>query len=447
MGKNFNNNLKTRLLFFTTLPLLILLIIEGTLIYFKCYNTIKASINSSTFSTTISSIGIFIIGTILITFIVSILLNLIIFRALFNRITLLKDKLQKVASGDLSVESFASSSKDDIGVVTQGFNNILVKINSLTEQVKTSSDTVLETSSALKALTLKADDSANSISVAIDEIAKASEIQTKNAEECCKKGDSLSEKIGKVLVGTEVMDSEAESFNALIEQGLKTITGLTEKSEKALDSTSKVNEIVLKVHKNSNDIGNITKTVSQIAEQTNLLALNAAIEAARAGEAGKGFSVVADEVKKLAEQVTSSIVEIETLIKEIQLHSSEAVTAITDASEVVKAENLSSSETKKVFTDISDVVFEMSAVVAEIKSANEDMSTEKDSLINLISQISSETEETSASIQQVAASAETQLKSMDEVSKYSSDLEKLSKQLEEEILAFKPKNLKTSIEI
>lgn len=438
-------SLKATILLITTLPLLILTTIEGTLIYLKCYGTLKASIPEAQFTQKASSIGLFIFLVILSTLILNIILTQFLFKNLSKKFLAIKDQLKKVADGDLAIDDISLNSNDELGAIRQNFNNVIGKVSSLVKNVKSSSETVLQTASSLEDLASEADKSANELASAIDSIAKTSEIQSKNSEQCAKKANSLSDKINRVLTGTEVMNSEAETFNVLIDKGLETVNLLTKQSSDALNSTAKVNEIVLKVNENSQSIGNITKTVSQIAEQTNLLALNAAIEAARAGEAGKGFSVVADEVKKLAEQVTESIVEIESLIKEIQLHSNEAVGAMSDASEIVKSENTSSNDTKKIFSDISDVVFEMSAVVTEIKNANEEMDIEKNSLVDLITEISSQSQETSASIGEVAANAEKQTTSMNNVSNYSKTLKELSEKLENEILAFKPKNLKNKL--
>lgn len=438
--KSFSTgSLKNKLIVITALPLSILIMLEGFLIYFRFYTLMKNSLNASKFSQIMSSMGIFIVVLIIATLVLTVIVEMILLRKISTKFAQLKDNFIKVSKGDLSIDSINLDSKDEFGIIGENFLKITNKLDSLVKQVKHSSSTVLETSSALENLTLRTDDTATKLALAIDEISKASDVQAKNCEQSTVKVDSLSDKIGKVLTGTEVMNAEAETFNSLIDLGIGTVNDLTDKSEKALQATSKVSEIVSKVHENSQSIGNITKTVSQIAEQTNLLALNAAIEAARAGEAGKGFSVVADEVRKLAEQVTDSIVEIETIIKEIQLHSGEAVDAISEASGIVQAENVSSNDTKKVFNDISDVVFEMTSVVEEIKNVNEQMGTEKNSLVDLITEISSGAQETSASLQEVSSSADNQLTSIKEVSNYSKELKSLSEELEKEISMFKPR--------
>ncbi|MCR3759566.1 chemotaxis protein [Clostridium felsineum] len=429
------SNLKSKFILLAVSPIIVSICIYSIIIYAVCSNVLSSvSVTNDKLSLIRNTI---IICTIILC-ILSVILSLFLFKILTNGLQSLKQVLTDVLNGTFSDNSAKNLTiKEPFKSIADVFFQTANRIQHLIIEVRTSSKTVLETSIALKNIIDKTDKSASDVALATDSIAKAASIQAKNAEECYNKANSLSEKINRVLSGTEVMNIEAGSFNDLIESGLNTINILNDQSEKALEATSKVNEIVLKVNENSNGIGNITKTVSQIAEQTNLLALNAAIEAARAGESGKGFSVVAEEVRNLAEQVTESIGEIESLINDIQLHSKEAVSAISEASSIVAKENTSSIDTKKIFNDISDVLFEMNAVVGEIKNANVEMDSEKDELISLISTISSKSDDTSASTEEVAASAEEQLAAIKNVSEYSSKLERLSQKLEDEISNFK----------
>lgn len=356
-NSKISSDLKTKFVLCSLLPSTIAMCIYGAIIYFTCSSTLSSV---SYGSDKLSSIRNVIILCTVVFCILSAVHSLSLFKLITNSVQGLKQIFRDILNGTFSGEAIKTSSlKGPFKVIADMFLETTTKVQGLVVEVRSSSKTVLETSIALKNLIDKTDKSASDVALATDSIAKAASIQAKNAEECYNKATSLSEKINRVLSGTEVMNVEADSFNELIDNGLKTINILNDQSEKALEATSKVNEIVLKVNENSNDIGNITKTVSQIAEQTNLLALNAAIEAARAGESGKGFSVVAEEVRKLAEQVTESIGEIESLINDIQLHSSEAVSAISEASSIVAKENSSSIDTKKIFNDISDVLFEM----------------------------------------------------------------------------------------
>ncbi|URZ05022.1 methyl-accepting chemotaxis protein [Clostridium felsineum] len=429
------SNLKSKFILLAVSPIIVSICIYSIIIYAVCSNVLSSVSGTND---KLSLIRNTIIICTIILCILSVILSLFLFKILTNGLQSLKQVLTDVLNGTFSDNSAKNLTiKEPFKSIADVFFQTANRIQHLIIEVRTSSKTVLETSIALKNIIDKTDKSASDVALATDSIAKAASIQAKNAEECYNKANSLSEKINRVLSGTEVMNIEAGSFNDLIESGLNTINILNDQSEKALEATSKVNEIVLKVNENSNGIGNITKTVSQIAEQTNLLALNAAIEAARAGESGKGFSVVAEEVRNLAEQVTESIGEIESLINDIQLHSKEAVSAISEASSIVAKENTSSIDTKKIFNDISDVLFEMNAVVGEIKNANVEMDSEKDELISLISTISSKSDDTSASTEEVAASAEEQLAAIKNVSEYSSKLERLSQKLEDEISNFK----------
>ncbi|PJI07920.1 MULTISPECIES: methyl-accepting chemotaxis protein [Clostridium] len=430
-----SSNLKARFISLAISSIVIIFCVYGVILYTACSSILKSGSNTSS---QLSSIrNIIIIATIVLC-IVFYILSLMSYKMISNNLDNLRNIFKEIVNGNFSSDAVKKLQlKGPAKDLSDIFISTTNKIQKLIAEIRYSSKTVLDTSVSLKNLIDKADKSASDIALATDGIARAASVQAKNAEECYNKANSLSDKINRVLSGTEVMNTEADSFNELINNGLKTINILNDQSQKALESTSRVSDIVSKVNQNSNDIGTITKTVSEIAEQTNLLALNAAIEAARAGESGKGFSVVAEEVKKLAEEVTESIGKIEALINEIQLHSGEAVTAISEASNIVAAEHNSSIDTKKIFNDISDVLFEMNAVVGEIKSANMEMDGEKTELTSIISDISSKADDTSASTQEVAASAEEQLAAMKNVSDFSVKLEDLSKKLESELSDFK----------
>jgi methyl-accepting chemotaxis protein len=122
----------------------------------------------------------------------------------------------------------------------------------------------------------------------------------------------------------------------VLNEGLKEIETLSMKTEENNKASMEIYEVILKTNQSSNKIGEASSVIASIAEQTNLLALNAAIEAARAGDAGRGFSVVADEIRKLAEKSSTSTKDIYNMVNELQRNAQEAVHTMKKISATIK---------------------------------------------------------------------------------------------------------------
>ncbi len=163
--------------------------------------------------------------------------------------------------------------------------------------------------------------------------------------------------------------------------------------------------IVQTLGNRSKEIGNIIGTISDIADQTNLLALNAAIEAARAGEHGRGFAVVADEVRKLAEQTTTATKEIEQTIGSIRTEVEKAITAMDDTASKVKSGVALANESGKALDHIVTGVTGLQGMIQQIASATEEMSATTDEIAKDIGHIANSAKENSSAAEQTTQSS------------------------------------------
>lgn len=214
---------------------------------------------------------------------------------------------------------------------------------------------------------------------------------------------------------------------------MEVVNLLKERTKDNVEAAYKLNTVILGMDKSSGEIGDITSTISQIAEQTNLLALNAAIEAARVGEAGRGFTIVAEEIRKLAEESSISANHIKNLIDRIQEQSKEAVHAVKETEVVVENQNNQVRETENIFKDIAKSIIVLNEEMAEINEHTKGMAENKNQIITMIENLSALSEETSASTEEVSASIEEQLASMEAINNYVQNMEELSKKLMESI--------------
>lgn len=201
--------------------------------------------------------------------------------------------------------------------------------------------------------------------------------------------------------------------DTVADEGLNTFTDL-DQSLNALQQafktvSSTVNSLVSKLE----SVNTITDSISQIATQTNLLSLNAAIEAARAGEAGKGFSVVAGEVRKLAENSKQSVESITKILDDIKADILDASKAMETGGVAVDNQQKTLQSTKGSFTNIKSSISES---VKEIDSCIENLTTassEKDNVLSIIERVTTLSQEHSALSEEIAANMDLQTRSLE----------------------------------
>jgi methyl-accepting chemotaxis protein len=171
------------------------------------------------------------------------------------------------------------------------------------------------------------------------------------------------------------------------------------------ESAAAVTEAMRSLGSKSEQIGGIVETITGIAGQTNLLALNAAIEAARAGEQGRGFAVVADEVRKLAEESQNAASSIADLIAEIQNETRNAVGIVEQGAERTEEGAVVVEQTRLAFLAIGERVREVDERIREILTATNEVAAVAEQSSAGAEEVSASTQETSASTQEIASSA------------------------------------------
>ncbi|MCT4606911.1 MAG: methyl-accepting chemotaxis protein [Marinisporobacter sp.] len=378
----------------------------------------------------------FTLYAILFGLILAIVIAFLISRKISKPLEILKEAFYKAANGDLTVKAQIGS-KDEFGEIGDRFNEMMKNIHELSCGVKTSAKTVLEASDSLGQIITQTVTAADEVAKTIEGIASSSNEQAKDTENGFIKVNDLAEKIEMLSNTTNHMNDLSKGTDELSNKGLNIVRGLIEKSGISKKSATQVNDMIIKVDERAKEIGGIIDTISQIAEQTNLLALNAAIESARAGEHGKGFSVVAEEVRKLAEESSKAAEEIKQLIAGVQNQSSEAVDAMNKVATIIRNQEGCVDETSQIFNEISGSIKVLIGKVSDIKGYGDEMIDKKDEIVAMIGNISAASEETSAATQQVSASTEEQLASMEEVSAHAQDLKNIANRLEEGIDQFK----------
>lgn len=382
-----------------------------------------------------SVISLVTIIIISIAAVLAVLVGLYFLKTIGRPLMQLRNLMEQGEKGNLTVR-MNFKSRDEIGQVSTSFNRMMEQITKLVQQTNQSAADVLETAGVLLHSSKQTATSAREIAVATEEIANGASSLAVEAE----KGNELTQGIGiqmKQVVSSNVeMGSAAADVHQASSQGTSYMEQLIEKTNSTEDMTRSMVEKVDKLKESTGSIRKILDVLQNLTKQTNILSLNATIEAARAGAAGKGFMVVADEIRKLADQSKQSIEVVGQITETIQLEIEETVSVLSEAYPLFQEQIVSVKEAdvifKKVQEQMGGFVEQLSAVTDSIQTLEESQITLHEAMTN----VSAVSQQSSATSEEVASLSTEQLSVSDGLVKLSEKLESLSNALKESLSKF-----------
>ena len=278
-------------------------------------------------------------------------------------------------------------------------NEILKDIENATELLSKNTETI-------KNIFKTIEKSSGVIHIAIDQILNGCEDTTLSIEDQTIATNNIKSDIDETLVNSKGMENSfTESKNTFINT-FKLVGNLEEKSVLIKNKNNDVQKISEDLVEKTNKVISIINIIKAISEKTNLLALNAAIESARAGEYGKGFSVVAEEIRKLAEQSKSSSEEISTIIGNLEEEVLNISTSITDISSIIEDEDILVKSTNNNLEKLKEDLLMLEKVMSKVSNKISKVSIDNDKINEKVENVSAISEETLANSQNTKAEIE-----------------------------------------
>lgn len=297
--------------------------------------------------------------------------------------------------------------------------NMLQEINSSATDVNNKSVQLTEVSQGLMNTT-------NNISQSIANVTNRLTEESSDIIHIVNKLSDFKELLEKNVGITEVITSMASDVNKKATVSFSDMEKLNDSFEEFNGKFNEFVSILSDMKDSIKEVDEITSLINNIAEQTNLLALNAAIEAARAGEAGKGFSVVASEIRNLAEQTKNSSVTINKLITTVLNNSSDLVNKTSEMTDELQIQSETVNNSTTAFGDISSAIGEMTPAIDSLFSTSNDMIASNDYIINKIESISEASENIAALSEEINAASEEMSNSSEFVYRSAQDLSLLA---------------------
>ncbi len=300
-------------------------------------------------------------------------------KSILNPITTVAENIEKVANdfdqgqGDLSFRIDKGKNPISIRLATS-INRMLSVFSEIITSVSRTANQVANSSKAMQA--------------SADQTMKSVEKQTHDTSQVAESIKNMSIKVQEITKNTNETAGAANQAHQQAIDGGKVVSENVDSINKLSNEVEQANSVINQLNEESVNIGSVLDVIRNIAEQTNLLALNAAIEAARAGEHGRGFAVVADEVRNLATRTQESTEEIQNMIERLQAGASQAVTVMDAGKQLAEASVQKSSDVGHALSEISKSIDNIRLMSTQIAAAANEQNTTTEQIYQIIENIS-----------------------------------------------------------
>lgn len=385
----------------------------------------------------INELIFFITMTMLIIIVICGLASSFLIGKIVGQLNAIVNTVKNISQGNLNIEDLKIKTRDEIGTLSKGVNDMKVQLKNLLTDIAQCSERVAASSEELTADTHQTNES-------ITVVAKNMEILTQGTIDQAKTIQALEDRIQDMRDRVDDLRETSKEMEKIARDSASNAANGKSKVDAAIDimktiaaQVSSSAKVIGELGKRSDEIGQIVETISGIAEQTNLLALNAAIEASHAGEHGRGFAVVAEEVRKLAEQSAEAATTIAKLIATIQADTTSAVESIEQGNESVKEGTQSIAETGEALQGIERQSAKLTANVIKSLEDLTAVDASNEEILSAVERVRNLSGKATENADSISTATQEQTATMQEVAHASKVLAELANNMQSDVAQFK----------
>lgn len=385
-----------------------------------------------------NTVQLYIILAAFISIVLVILAIYFVAKKLLKPLEMMTKSLEEISQGegDLTMRLNVHK-KDEIGQLASAFNKTLSEIQEIIIGVKQTAAHVLDSSSSLSTLTAETAKQTHFVSESVQQIEHGAATQSAMTDECVHTTTGLALNIQHITEVSSELFTQSQRTKEAAETGYRVINDTVNQMKAIDESVHRLSETIGVIQSNTIEINAFLSTISAISEQTNLLALNAAIEAARAGEHGRGFSIVAEEVRKLAEQTHTATEQIQALIGRMQHEVKRSADRMHISSEYVDTGKEITEEAGQSFLHVLKEIRGIAEKIQLITQATEEVSAGTEEMNAAIETIAGASHEAQHHIESISDNCDVQDERMNNMTDSIHQLRESSKQLHSSVNHFK----------
>ncbi|NLY44217.1 MAG: methyl-accepting chemotaxis protein [Clostridiaceae bacterium] len=373
---------------------------------------------------------------IFVLIIIAIIISLIISSRLTKPVIQFTEAMETFSKGDLT-HQIKIKGIDELSQLGRYINHTAEKISNMIRGIARIADSMAAHANILNKNSDESSKAMEQVAQTIDNVAQGASQQASAAQKGAEMIAELDKEIKSINNYASEMIEATEKMNITNQEGIQAVEVLQNTFNESITAAGKINQGISRLIDKSHEINKIISVIDSIAKQTNLLALNAAIEAARAGEYGRGFSVVAEEIRKLAEQSQQSTKSVAQLIKDVQGEINENASLIEQINGIIENQKKAVEHTNMTFSNITLVSEQLVHRIENITASINQINKSSSEMVDVINDVSAVSQQSAAASQEVAAATEQQIAAIQEISSSVNVLAGMSNDLWEMIKVFK----------